>query len=74
MTIEYKDSKYTFEDFLNDKCCPSELQTNNSPEGFERWLESLDVQDVIDYAEMFGKCRFLDGREYELKAPTGNSL
>ena len=65
--IKYNGSKYTFEDFLNGQC-PSELQTNNSPEGFEKWLEKLDVSDVIEYAEIFGKCRFLDGREYEIKS------
>jgi|LakMenE18May11ns_1017448.scaffolds.fasta_scaffold8727252_2 hypothetical protein len=42
----------TFEQFLEDKC---PCHTNNSPEGFERWLEQLDVQEVMDYAEDYGK-------------------
>ena len=33
--------------------CPS--HTNNGPEGFERWLEDLDTQDVMDYAEGYGE-------------------
>lgn len=46
----------TFEDFLGERC-PSELQTNNSPEGFERWLEGQDVNDIMEYADDYGgKC------------------
>jgi len=46
--------KTTFDSYLSEKC-PSELQTNNSPEGFERWLETLDVAQVMEYAEGYGK-------------------
>jgi len=42
----------TFENYLMD-ICPS--HTNNGPEGFERWLEDLDTQDVMDYAEGYGE-------------------
>lgn len=44
--------KYSFEEFLSDKC---ETHTNNSPEGFEKWLENLDTQEVMDYAQEYGK-------------------
>jgi hypothetical protein len=30
------------------------MQTNNSPEGFERWLEDQDISDIIEYAEGYG--------------------
>lgn len=43
---------YSFEEFLSDKC---ETHTNNSPEGFEKWLENLDTQEVMDYAQEYGK-------------------
>jgi hypothetical protein len=46
--------RQTFEDYLNEDCCPSEMQTNNSPEGFERWLEDQDISDIIEYAEGYG--------------------
>lgn len=52
-TIErdnYIASEMTFEEFLMDKC-PS--HTNNSPEGFEKWEENLDIQEVEDYAQEF---------------------
>ena len=42
----------TFETYLQEQC-PSEYATNNSPEGFERWLEQLDVQEVMDMAEVY---------------------
>ena len=43
----------TFETYLQEQC-PSEYAVNNSPEGFERWLEQLDVQEVMDMAESYG--------------------
>lgn len=43
-------SKMTFEEFLMDKC---PCHTNNSPEGFERWEENLDIQELIDYVDEF---------------------
>jgi len=49
----------TFEEFLQDRC---PCHTNNSPEGFESWLADRDVQDIIDYAEDYGKTVFLDGK------------
>lgn len=49
--------KTTFEQFLQNTC-PGEVHTNNSPEGFENWLEQQDVNDIMEYAEMYGNlCR-----------------
>lgn len=45
--------------------CPS--HTNNSPEGFERWMENLDVQEVIDYAESWGRLQVIESRLETLK-------
>lgn len=44
----------TFEEFLASKC-PSELIMNNSPEGEEMWIEQLDVQELIDFGDDYGK-------------------
>lgn len=38
----------TFENYLMD-ICPS--HTNNGPEGFERWLEDLDQEELMCYAD-----------------------
>jgi hypothetical protein len=42
----------TFEQFLEDKC---PCHTNNSQEGFESWLERKDVDDIMQYADEYGK-------------------
>lgn len=47
----------TFEDFLMNKC-PS--HTNNSPEGFEKWLENRDIDEMMDYAEEYNKQSLTD--------------
>ena len=52
----------SFEKFLEEKC-PSERHTNNSPEGFERWLEEQDVANIMDYAEEYGRERYNKGRD-----------
>lgn len=41
----------TFNEFLMDKC---DTHTNNSPEGFERWEENLDIQELEDLAQEWG--------------------
>lgn len=52
--------KQSFEDFLLDQC-PSGCHTNNSPEGFERWLEQLDGQEYMDFAEEYGQKCYEEG-------------
>jgi hypothetical protein len=54
----------TFEKYLEEVC---HSYTNNSPEGFERWMENLDVQEVIDYAERWGKIQILEAQIQTLK-------
>ena len=41
--------------------CPSEYQTNNSPEGEDRWIEQLDTEELISFAEKYGSKRYADG-------------
>jgi hypothetical protein len=50
----------SFEEFLGEKC-PSELQTNNSPEGEDNWVERLDVQELINFAEEYGEVMYKKG-------------
>lgn len=50
MNTYIQDKLDTFEQFLMEKC-PS--HTNNSPEGFEKWLENLDIDELMDYAMDF---------------------
>jgi hypothetical protein len=54
----------TFEQFLIDRC---QVYTNNSPEGFENWLERQDTGDIMDYAEMYGMICRIEGKEDLLK-------
>ena len=52
--------KISFEDFIRTKC-PSIYQTNNSPEGEDRWVEQLDGQELIDFAEEYGSKKYAQG-------------
>ena len=47
MNTYIQDKLETFEQFLMEKC---PCHTNNSPEGFEKWLENLDIDELMDYA------------------------
>jgi hypothetical protein len=49
----------SFEKFLEDKC---DCHTNNSPEGFERWLEDLDGETLIAYADRYAQLKYVQGR------------
>lgn len=49
--------KYTFEEFLmEEKFLKEEPQTLDDmiPDAFNDWLERLDVNDVIEYAQEYG--------------------
>lgn len=53
----------TFEEYL-EEIAPSEVHTNNDPAGFERWLEQLDTQEVMDYAQGYGE--YAHDKGYEI--------
>ena len=57
----------TFEQFLREKC-PGELQTNNSPEGEDRWLEQLDRSEYDELGQEYGEYMFEQGRESIVEA------
>lgn len=48
----------TFEDFLEEKCSTSGaldmVLDDDMPDKVNDWMSELDVQEVIDYAEMWG--------------------
>lgn len=62
-----------FEEFLAGQC---DCHTNNSPEGFERWLENMDLQEMQDYAEEWGQREYLRGKEEVIGKiePVGNFM
>ena len=41
-----------FDDFLQDKC---PCHTNNSDEGYEKWIEDMDKQQLIDFMYEYEK-------------------
>lgn len=49
----------TFEQFLDDKYDELDNDSNNMNEAFEgrrnSWFENLDVQELINYGEEYGK-------------------
>lgn len=57
MHLEVPAKKYqSFEDFLEDKHGEDYMGTDDDmPDAYENWMSNLDVQEVIDYAEEWGK-------------------
>jgi hypothetical protein len=43
----------SFEEYLSDNKC--DTHTNNDPAGFEKWLEQLDIDELIKYADEYGE-------------------
>ena len=51
----------TFEDFVRTKC-PSIYQTNNSPEGEDRWIEQLDGSEWEELGQLYGEYTYVSGQ------------
>lgn len=51
--------KQSFEEFLSDRCTS---HTNNEPAGFEKWLEQLDGEEYMRYAQDYGEKCFGEGK------------
>ena len=48
----------TFQEFLEDKCAKieSDILTKDNYEAVQdRWFENLDVQELIDFGEAYGR-------------------
>ena len=59
----------TFEKWLEEyKWEPEGVLDDDMPDAFEAWICELEVAEVMDFAEEWGEKRFLDGKEFVLKA------
>ncbi len=56
----------TFIQFLEERC-PSERKTSDTPYGFEEWVEELTTEELVDYAELYGRFCTLAGKEQMLR-------
>jgi hypothetical protein len=58
--------KQTFEEFLEDRYDEIDNDSNNCNEEFEgrrdTWFAELDADDLIKYADMYGKLAFVEGK------------
>ncbi len=58
----------TFEEYLEEQCFTGEnnmVLDDDMPDFLDNWIGNLDVQEVIDYAEEYGKKMYLAGKEVE---------
>lgn len=61
--------KQTFEEFLvekfneNDELDGIPITKDNYESVSEYWFESLDIQELIEYGEEYGKYCFLEGKK-----------
>ena len=60
--------KQTFEDFLKDRHANDYCGLDDDmPDAFDSWVGELDVQEVIDLAELYGDYQFKAGQKAENK-------
>ena len=53
-----------FEQFLQDRHAKSYAGTDDDmPEHFEAWVENLDISELIEYADLYGRKRYIDGKD-----------
>jgi hypothetical protein len=55
-------NRINFEDFIRSKC-PDILQTNNSPEGEDSWMEHLDGSEYEELGDEYGEMMYEQGRK-----------
>lgn len=55
--------KKTFEYFLQDRFMELEPQVldDDLPDAFEAWLEKLDIEELMKFADAFGEYKALEG-------------
>jgi Zn/Cd-binding protein ZinT len=60
--------KRTFEDYLKEWHCElfPMILDDELPDKFNDWLGSRDTQDIIDYAENYGKEQYIAGIDMTL--------
>ncbi len=57
----------TFEDYLRNEIHPilhPQLLDDDMPDHFDNWLGDLDGQDYMEYAELYGNHKYLDGKQH----------
>ena len=55
---------HTFEDYLQDRHADQYYGTDDMmPDDFNDWLSGLDINDYIEWADLFGKAKYLKGYE-----------
>lgn len=67
--MEQTIKQQSFESYLIDihnEIFP-EILDDDQPDHFESWLESLDVAEVMEYAEEYGDVMFISGGVSALK-------
>lgn len=58
----------TFEQYLmNDVWEPEGVLDDDMPDAFDAWCAELDVQEVMDLAEIHGEKMYMQGKEDVLK-------
>jgi len=57
----------TFEDFLQDICFQLNddqgVLDDDMPDFFDNWLSNLEGEDYIEYADLYGRERYLVGQD-----------
>lgn len=52
-----------FREWLGDMCCEGYVGLDDDYTNYEAdWFANLDPEDVIEWAETWGKLRYLDGK------------
>lgn len=59
--------KQTFEEFLQEQHGKGYTGTDDDmPEAYEHWTDTMDVADVMDWAEIYGRAQFTAGKQFLL--------
>lgn len=54
-----------FEEYLKDVHAKIYIGTDDDmPEAFEAWLDGIDVDDIMEWADLFGRIRYTDGKQF----------
>lgn len=59
----------TFEEFLQDRHSAvfTQLLDDDIPDHFNNWMGEQDVDEIIEYADLYGRYRSLEGQQELLK-------
>jgi hypothetical protein len=62
-------TKRTFEEFLQERCFKifPQVLDDDMPDAYDKWTSSLDGEEYIEYADLYGKEQYIVGKEEILK-------